>query len=328
MQVWTRCTQGQRDTVSLGRLARTLGNAPSSGRAEDDGDTVAPESLVNGQALSHELQENVARQRLTNRMLHARGDIVRQLQTAAGSSGCVDEVTFGRVLASSGVQMSSADRAWFWSAITGGQAATPGVVEHALDNWQLPVEEAGALLDGPMSQRPHLRTALGRGLVNCNDVQEVYIGEEDEGLGKSAAVKAFAAQRVKDALLAELPKVSRMFQEAPNGLSFSDFFHGLAVNGVRLSQHDASQVWLQMAPSIDHPVNAAVARQVLGLPSPQKISSRAQIPPSDMRDRIADGKLRIQLAQRVREVNVLPALRGREFTLTVWYAGQAHVRPI
>jgi hypothetical protein len=156
-----------------------------------------------------------------------------------------------------------------------------------------------------------LRTTLGRGLVNFNDAGDVNVGEENESLGKAAATKVFAAQRVKDALLSELPKVSRLFQEAPNGLSFSDFFHGLAANGVRLSQQDASLVWLQMAPSIDHPVNASVARQVLGLPSPQKINSRTQVAPNEMRDRIADGKLRSQLAQRVREVCVLHAsLKG------------------
>jgi hypothetical protein len=152
-----------------------------------------------------------------------------------------------------------------------------------------------------------LRTALGRGLVNFNDAGEANVGEENESMGKAAATKVFAAQRVKDALLSELPKVSRLFQEAPNGLSFSDFFHGLAANGVRLSQQDASLVWLQMAPSIDHPVNAAVARQVLGLPSPQKINSRTQVAPNEMRDRIADGKLHSQLAQRLREVCVLHA---------------------
>jgi len=316
-QVWTRCTQGQRDTVSLGRLARTLGHAPSTaggGRGEEDGDGVAPEALMNGQALNHELQENVARQRMTHRLLHARGDIVRQLQTAAGSSssGCVDEALFGQVLAASGVQMSSADRAWFWNAMAGGQASTPDQIAHALDNWQMPVEEAGALVDGPMSQRPqHLRTALGRGLVNCSDVQDVRQGEEEEGMGKGAAVKAFAAQRVKDALLAELPKVSRLFHEQPNGLSFSDFFRGLGANGVRLSEGDASAVWLQMAPSVAHTVSAAVARQVLGLPSPLKASSRAQLANGEMRDRIADGKLRLQLAQRVREVRGVAAAAAR-----------------
>jgi hypothetical protein len=52
--------------------------------------------------MSHELQENVARQRLTQRMLQARGDIVRQLQAAANKTGSVDESTFGQVLAASG----------------------------------------------------------------------------------------------------------------------------------------------------------------------------------------------------------------------------------
>jgi hypothetical protein len=254
--------------------------------------------------MSHELQENVARQRLTQRMLQARGDIVRQLQAAANKSGSVDESTFGQVLAASGVQMSSADRSWFWNAMSGGQCVSPAVIAVALENLQVPIEEAGALLDGPSAQRPHLRTALGRGLVNYNDAGEVNVGEENESMGKSAATKAFAAQRVKDALLTELPKVSRLFQEAPNGLSFSDFFHGLAASGVRLSQADASQVWLQMAPSINHSVTAAVARQVLGLPSPPQIHSRTQVAPNEMRDRIADGKLRSQLSQRVREVGV------------------------
>jgi hypothetical protein len=300
--------------VSLGRLARTLGHAPSSAQHDDDGETVVPESLVSGQANSHELQENVARQRLTQRMLQARGDISRQLQAAASQTGNVDESTFGRVLANIGVQMSSADRGWFWNAMTGGQSVPPSVIAIALENLHMPIEEAGALLDGPSSQRPHLRTVLGRGLVNHNDASEVNIGEENESMGKSAATKAFAAQRVKDALLTELPKVSRLFQDAPNGLSFSDFFHGLAANGVRLSQQDAGQLWLQMAPSIDHSVNAAVAHQVLGLPSPQRINSRAQVAPSEMRDRIADGKLRSQLAQRVREVG-LPALCQRGLCL-------------
>jgi hypothetical protein len=268
---------------------------------------VVPESLVSGQVMSHELQENVARQRLSQRMLHARGDIVRQLQAATSKTGRVDESTFGQALAASGVQLSSADRSWFWSVMTGGQSVSADVIAVALENLHTPIEEAGALVDGPNAQRPHLRTALGRGLVNYNDAGEVSVGEENESMGKSAATKAFAAQRVKDALLTELPKVSRLFQDAPDGLSFPDFFHGLAANGVRLSQADASQIWLQMAPSIDHPVSAAVARQVLGLPSPQKTHSRAQVAPNDMRDRIADGKLRSQLAQRVREVWALPA---------------------
>ena len=198
--------------------------------------------------MSHELQENVARQRLTQRMLQARGDIVRQLQAAANKSGSVDESTFGQVLAASGVQMSSADRSWFWNAMSGGQCVSPAVIAVALENLQVPIEEAGALLDGPSAQRPHLRTALGRGLVNYNDAGEVNVGEENESMGKSAATKAFAAQRVKDALLTELPKVSRLFQEAPNGLSFSDFFHGLAASGVRLSQAELDQLqalWVQ-----------------------------------------------------------------------------------
>jgi hypothetical protein len=258
--------------------------------------------------MSHELQENVARQRLTQRMLQVRGDIARQLYAAAGKTGCIEESTFGQVLAASGVQLSSADRSWFWSAMAGAQSVSPAVIASALENLHMPIEEAGALLDGPSSQRPHLRTALGRGLVNYNDAGEVNVGEENESMGKGAANKAFAAQRVKDALLTELPKVSRLFLDSPNGLSFSDFFHGLATNGVRLSEADASQVWLQMAPSIDHPVKAAVAREVLGLPSPQKIHSRAQVAPNEMRDRIADGKLRSQLAQRVREVSVPPAI--------------------
>jgi hypothetical protein len=276
------------------------------GRQEDDGDTVVPESLVSGLALSHELQENVARQRLTQRLLHSRGDIMLRLHSATSQTGSVDESTFGQVLAASGVQMSSADRSWFWNALSGGQSVSPAVLAHALESLHTPADEAGALLDGPASQRPHLRTALGRGLVNHSDAGDLHVIEENESMGKSAAMKAFAAQRVKDALLTELPKVSRLFQEAPNGLSFFDFYNGLAASGVRLSQQDASQVWLQMAPSIDHHVNAAVACQVLGLPSPQKISSRAQVALSEMRDRIADGKLRSQLSQRVREVRALP----------------------
>jgi hypothetical protein len=252
--------------------------------------------------MSHELQENVARQRLTQRMVQARGDIIRELQNATNQTGSVDESTFGRVLAHIGVQMCTADRTWFWQAMSGGQTVPPSVIAQALENLHMPVEEAGALLDGPSSQRPHLRTALGRGLVNHCDAGEANVGEGNESMGKSAATKVFAAQRVKDALLTELPKVSRLFQEAPNGLSFSDFFLGLSANGVRLSQQDASHIWLQMAPSTNHSVSAAVARQVLGLPSPQRINSRAQVAPSEMRDRIADGKLRSQLAQRVREV--------------------------
>ncbi len=291
--------------MSLGRLARTLGHAPSSAQPEDDGDSVVPDSLRNGQAMSHELQENVARQRLSHRMLQARGEIVQLLQVAATKTGSIDELTFGRVMAESGVPMSSIDRSWFWNAMSGGQSVSAAEIALALENLQMPTEEAGALLDGPSSQRPHLRTALGRGLVNFNDAGEVNVGEENESMGKIAATKVFAAQRVKDALLSELPKVSRLFQEAPNGLSFLDFFHGLAASGVRLSQQDASLVWLQMAPSIQHPVNAAVARQVLGLPSPQKINSRTQVSPNEMRGRIADGKLRSQLAQRVREVCLL-----------------------